>query len=89
MPNKNTPETTPAAVKDQCLLVIAPDGDPCLIPLSKRTASLLKMAMLADQADFTAAGLVIPGNSEFGTAIKAALTYLENLPADTEAPTKQ
>lgn len=89
MPKNNTPETPPVAMKDQCLLVIAPDGDPCLIPLSERTVSLLKMAMLADQTDFTAPGLVIPGKSEFGTAIKAALTYLENLPADTEAPTKQ
>lgn len=78
-----TPVETPIEMqKNQCLLTLSPDGDPCFIPLSERTAALLHMAMLADRDDFTAPGLVIQASSDLGKALKDALTYLQALPAE-------
>ena len=77
-----TTKTPVEAQTNQCLLTLSPEGDPCFIPLSERTAALLHMAMLADRDDFTAAGLVIPASTDFGKALKDALTYLQALPAE-------
>ena len=77
-----TTKTPVEAQKNQCLLTLSPEGDPCFIPLSERTAALLQMAMLADRDDFTAAGLVIPASTDLGKALKDALTYLQALPAE-------
>ena len=78
-----TPVETPIEMqKNQCLLTLSPEGDPCFIPLSVNTAALLQMAMLADRDNFTAPGLVIPASTDFGKAITDALTYLQTLPAE-------
>lgn len=77
-----TPKNPAEAQKNQCLLTLSPEGDPCFIPLSVNTAALLQMAMLADRDTFTAPGLAIPASSDLGKALKDALTYLQTLPAE-------
>lgn len=82
-------EQSVLAQKGQCLLVMAPDGNICLIPMTERTARLLRMAMDSDSDEFHAAGLAISVSSDFGQALKDAVDYMEAIPPQIPTPQTQ